>query len=336
MCKPISAFLFAAFAAFALSPLAARAVTIDWSLVGNPGNAADQLFPFNNPNSLQFGAVAYNYQIGTYDVTNSQYVEFLNAKDPTGANPLLLYNSDMSSAPYGGINFNNGNLPGNMYSVISGDGNHPVNNVTWYSAIRFANWLNNGQGSGDTETGAYTLSNGNTVTRNAGAAVFLPSEDEWYKAAYYDPRTTAQGGPPSDSHYWPYPTSSNAAPTGSSPTGAANHANISPGGPINLTDVGAYTGTTSPYGAFDMGGNVYQWNEGMFDTGVNIARIMRGGSFNDPSLGTMSSVRFDVDPTSHVYTLGFRVASNVPEPSSLVLAALGFVGLAAWAWRKRA
>ena len=34
---------------------------------------------------------------------------------------------------------------------------HPVNFETWYDTIRFANWLNNGQDSGDTETGAYTL-----------------------------------------------------------------------------------------------------------------------------------------------------------------------------------
>ena len=58
---------------------------------------------------------------------------------------------------YGGISFNAGNANGSKYSVISGSGNHPVNYVSWYDAIRFANWLNNGQGSGDTETGAYTL-----------------------------------------------------------------------------------------------------------------------------------------------------------------------------------
>ncbi len=78
-------------------------------------------------------------------------------------------------------------------------GDKPVNYVSWYDSIRFANWLNNGQGTGDTETGAYTLlggtptpSNGVSITRNAGATWFLPSEDEWYKAAYHQP--AAQGG----------------------------------------------------------------------------------------------------------------------------------------------
>ena len=73
----------------------------------------------------------------------------------------------------------------------SGAGNHPVNYVTWFDAIRFANWMNNDQGNGDTETGAYTLgqldANGlpvdpDAITRNAGASIVLPSDDEWYKA----------------------------------------------------------------------------------------------------------------------------------------------------------
>jgi sulfatase modifying factor 1 len=183
----------------------ARGVSISWVPVGNPGNPADFNFGGSGP---FFGAVNYSYSIDKYDVTVSQYVEFLNAKDPSGANTLGLYNSNMSNASdYGGVNFNAGNALGSKYGVIPVDANHPINNVSWYDAIRFANWLNNGQGNGDTETGAYTLlggtptpGNGPSITRNAGVTVFLPNENEWFKAAYYDPRTPAQGGPPLSSH----------------------------------------------------------------------------------------------------------------------------------------
>ena len=296
----------------------ARAVTIAWTPVGNPGNAAD---------TTGFGAVGYSYQIDKYDVTNSQYVEFLNAKDPTGANPLGLYSS-MSYAQYGGINFRAGNANGGKYSVISGDGNHPVNYVTFFDTLRFTNWLNNGQGNGDTETGAYTLlggtltpSNADSIARNGGATVVLPSENEWYKAAYYDPASSS---------YFQYPTSSNAAPNAHIPTGAANAANFD-NAVGHLTDVGAYSATTSPYGAFDMGGNVYQWNEALIG---GLLRGERGDTFSDRTSFLLSSFRGNGGPSNELNFLGFRVAL-VPEPATGVLAALALVGLTAWGWRRR-
>jgi formylglycine-generating enzyme required for sulfatase activity len=236
---------------------------------------------------------------------------------------------------HGGIAFTPTNPSGSKYSVIAPNANHPVNYVSWYDTLRFANWLNNGQGNGDTESGAYTLlggtptpSNASSITRNAGATIFLTSQNEWYKAAYYDPRTTAQSGPPANSHYWLYPTTSNTAPTAEPPPGGSNSANINQlvG---DMTDVGAYMGTASHYGAFDMGGNVYQWNEALGFTPS--LRSILGGSYLTGPAATESTFLGSAggDPDLGAIADGFRVVSTaiVPEPSSLVLTALSLVGL---------
>ncbi len=315
--------LFCANFLFVSSP--AEAVTIAWVPVGNTGNAPDPL--------TGAGAVGYPYNIDKYDVTNSQYAEFLNTKDPNGTNLLGLYDSRMGdpstntvSSGHGGIAFTPTNPVGSKYSVISPNGNHPVNYANWYDAIRFANWLNNGQGNGDTETGAYTLgpvdqtgvpTHGNGINRNSGARIFLTSQNEWYKAAYYDPRTTAQGGPPAGSHYWLYPTTSNTPPTAETPPGSSNSANFS-FAVSDLTDVGVYQGTTSHYGAFDMGGNVAQMNE----TLLAIGREALGGDWqaNSVSMEPTSLGTAAVTPFFGGVGAGFRVASiaTVPEPSTAV------------------
>ena len=206
--------------------------------VGNAGNANDTADGDAFTGGIQnYGAVAYDFSIAKYDVTNSQYAEFLNLKDPTGGSSLALYTIDMAGALGGGIDFTPNNPVGSRYTLVAGRNNHPVNGVTWYDAARFANWVNNGQGSADTEMGAYTFgplgpggipTNGLAVTRNAGAQVFLPNDNEWYKAAYYDSATHS---------YFQYPTSSNVAPTSSVPTGLVNSANIAfsgPGAPVNV------------------------------------------------------------------------------------------------------
>jgi formylglycine-generating enzyme required for sulfatase activity len=214
-------------------------VTMAWSPVGNPGNTADPL--------TGYGAVAYNYGIGTYDVTNTQYVTFLDANDPTGADPLNLYNTGMSTAGLGGASYNPEAALGNKYSVIAGTGNQPVISISWYDAIRFANWMDNGQpiynteptaSNNATENGSYTLdgfestpSNASNIIRNPGATIVLPSENEWYKAAYYNPAASS---------YYLFPTSSNTLPIGTSPTATPNSANYDfNGGEGRPTNVGA-------------------------------------------------------------------------------------------------
>ncbi len=138
-----------------------EAATIDTVHIGNPGNAGDV------QSQGPFGAVAPKYRIGRTEVTNAQYAEFLNGVDAGGGNGLSLYNIQMSSDANGGIILNSGAASGSKYEIKPGRDNHPVVYVSWYDSIRFANWLHNGQGGGDTENGAYTLG-----TLGAGGPAF--------------------------------------------------------------------------------------------------------------------------------------------------------------------
>jgi sulfatase modifying factor 1 len=315
--------------AILLAPNRSRAITMSWSPVGNLGNPATYI-PIGGIGVV--GQVNYSYDIGTYDVTASQYVAFLNANDPTGADPLGIYNSNMSDPTFGEVTFNSGAPRGQMYSVVSGTGNHPISFVNWFDALRFANWIANGQpvfateptaANNATENGSYTLlgftplPSGAPWVRNPGATVVLPNENEWFKAAFYNPATSS---------YYDYATSSNTAPTASAPTATPNSANYD-GAVGNLTDIGAYTGTTSPYGAYDMDGDIEEWLETLDG---NMADL-RGGDFGvNPGLSAGSQW---TEPISIGYGVeGFRLAL-VPEPSSVLLALVGCG--AAFALRKR-
>jgi formylglycine-generating enzyme required for sulfatase activity len=169
--------------------LPAQAVTIDWMYIGDSNNPADTATNCLN-SAANCGSVDHAYSISKYETTNAQYGEFLNAK--AASDPLGLYNTDMgSNASFGGIT-RSGVSGSYTYAAKVGFENKPVIWVSFYDALRFANWLNNGQWSADTETGASTLlggtatpSNGPTVTRNPGAITFLTSENRtaaWCRA----------------------------------------------------------------------------------------------------------------------------------------------------------
>jgi formylglycine-generating enzyme len=306
----------------------ASAVTMDWTLVGNPGNACDpQPSAFGAPPGC-FGAVEYTYSIGTYEVTNAQYAEFLNAKAASDPNELYNINMAFPATDHGGIT-RSGSPGSYSYSAIAGRENMPVNNVSFFDALRFANWMNNGQGSGDTETGSYILlggtyypSNGDTVARNAGATVVLPTENEWFKAAYYNPLSAS---------YFDYPAGSDT-PTGCSvPSGVANRANC--GKQVDdFTAVGSYPGSASPYGTLDQGGNATEWNETMILAGSN--RGVRGGDYSAAfvsatSLQLAASFQSARTAFSGYTQTGFRLA-YIPEPSTGLLVIAGLLGLAGW------
>ena len=312
-------------------------VVIDTVTVGNVGNAADTRY-----NSMAVGAVGYTYQMAKYDVTAGQYTAFLNAVAATDTYGLYGTGMNYDSSPAAwGCNIDRSGSSGSYtYSVAPDWANRPVNLVGWGDAARFANWLYNGQPTGPqglatTEDGSYYL-NGATsnaalmvVTRKANATWVIPSEDEWYKAAYYDPAQPGGAG------YWDYPTRSNTVPGNVLDPAGTNNANhydysgtgsFTIGAPYWRTEVGAFAASPSAYGTFDQGGNVYQWNEANISGG---SRGLRGGSFYDLGNNLRASDRsysLLVTPTDEYNDIGFRV-SEVPEPASLVIMALGGGGM---------
>lgn len=143
-------------------PLAAPAVTIDLVTVVDPGN---------DTNTGSVGSVDYNYQIGTFEVMNSQYVEFLNSVAATDT--YGLYQPMMGFSAWGGIT-RSGSSGGYTYSVKANMSDKPVNYISFYDAVRFVNWLENGQpigaqGPGTTETGTYSLFTVGGSTTNASS-----------------------------------------------------------------------------------------------------------------------------------------------------------------------
>lgn len=280
-----------------------QAVNIEFVTIGNAGNT---------PDTSGYGAVDYAYLIGKYEITAGQYTEFLNAV--ADADPNGLYNTLMSE-PGGvllGANIQRIGSPGSYsYSVASDWRNRPVNYVSFWDVARFANWLHNGQpvgaqGPGTTEDGAYHDVGVNTLFgRNADAKFFIPSEDEWYKAAYH--KNDGLSG-----NYFDYPTASDVVPINALPD-LGNHANhgdsdFTIGDPYYRTEVGEFENSASPYGTFDQGGNVWEWTDSLqFEN----HGTLRGGAFIYSHSELHASYRFVYAYTDADFDVGFRVASRI-------------------------
>ncbi|MCX6958596.1 MAG: SUMF1/EgtB/PvdO family nonheme iron enzyme [Verrucomicrobiae bacterium] len=309
----------------------ANKITIDLVPVGDPNNYSDAL---GVPGGISFGSVPTEYQIGKYDVTAEQYCAFLNAV-ASKSDPHLLYNINMTTDPdVACITRSGDETTGYSYQPISDYCKKlPITYVNWFSTSRFCNWLENGQPIGEetigtTESGAYARDAQGVFYLVANSKWNLPTEDQWYKAAYYVPAKyewsylSLSYYIESDAYYYSFATSSYTPPsndllTPDAPNGAnycLNGVFTTPTQP-RLTPVGTFINSTSPCGAYDMAGNVNQW------TTTPLANdrsklVVRGGSWASTNF---QDLRFShasfVHATTSSSTLGFRIVYNVaPAP----------------------
>jgi formylglycine-generating enzyme len=263
-----------------------RGINIDFVTIGHAGNAGEQSRLVIYGDTTYYGAVSSSYRIGKYEITNAQWNTFIAA----------------AGAPTG----NDGGYGGSAYWT---NAQQPTGNVSWYEATQFCNYLT----SGDKSKGAYQFSGNNTnpgsfvgIDRVSsistyGTTYVIPTEDEWYKAAYFKPN---------GSGYSLYANGTNTAPI----AGVNSNYNYVINAPWDITN-----GTQEQNGTFNMMGNVWEWNETLLygsDLGI------RSGSFYDGDHFLASYARNGHSfPSDQFSPLGFRVAS-VPEPATLLL--LGF------------
>jgi hypothetical protein len=264
--------------------------------IGSPGNPADTT---GNPNPA--GSVPYVYRIGKYEISE-QMIDKANAL---------------------------GNL-GITKDTRGPD--KPATRVSWFEAATFVNWLNTSTGhtpaykfDGDGEFQLWTPDDTgydvNNLFRNSEAKYFLPSADEWYKAAFYD---TASGA------WYDFPNGSNTAPlpvaSGTDPNTAVWNQGT---GPADIF----LAGGPSPFGTVGQAGNVIEWEEterDMLNDFPGGVRGARGGDFllsiTDQDLS--SSFGNHELPFRETVNLGFRIVSiPIPEPTTawIVVSGIGAI-----------
>lgn len=279
--------------------------TIDFVTISGDASSANGRYISGSSPGINhykvFNDPANDYRIGTYEVTNGQFAKFA-ANNPNFAS------ADVSAT-----------------------------NVSWFEAAQFANYLNTSTGhqaaykfSGSTMSAWDVLDTGYDASnpfRNSNSKYFLPTEDEWVKAAYWNGTSLQTFAKKNNTN--PSEWSSTGGPNSDGQAAGWNFGYAYPDNSSSTDQPWDVTAGYSPEelnGTFDMMGNVWEWMESPHFSGDYLSgsdRGIRGGSYCNFGSVLSSSYQKNINPSAEFYDLGFRVASIVPEPCSLVLLTLG-------------
>ncbi len=295
---------------------------IDFVRVGAVGNAPWAGDGTPGDRAIGRGGVGYAYSIGKYEVTSGQWAEFFTA---------------VQSCP-------DGRVPWVRPPEVGGNAAYPMmptGGITWRTAAIFTNWLNNSKDNhlasfmnGAYDVGTFGQSGDSftdQLTHNPGARYWIPTWDEWLKAAHYDPDKNGPGV----GGWWKFSNGSDSPVVYGLPGEIANgqlaQANAG-GGNIMDIPLGSYA-SHSPLGLYDVAGETSEWvEEAMGAAGRHEVRFMEGSSWgSSPGTSTAAdSINFvGGDYPSYGFSdFGFRVASSVPAPGTCA-AGVAFLVVAA-------
>ena len=300
----------------------------DFVTIGAPGNrgvtpAEAPMWDFDRFGT--FGGVDYEFRITRTEVTNTQYLEFVDAytKVPGFAAGAGLLGR--------GIRPDGFDPWGNPILFIRPGAEHAPADPYWEYAARYVNWLHNDKGTRleDFETGVYDTSTFRVdpvtgqrmdqLERSSGSRYFLPSFDEWIKAAHYDPNRYGSG----EEGYWLYPGASDdvliSGPPGT--PGAETGAGEMPPDFLYFS-VGQYPDTSGPWGLLDTSGGAQEWTETVIAPEVpGRLRVLAGSGTG--SLAYMFDDRIDTASINRDTHNGFRIASVVPAPGTILVLVAG-------------
>jgi formylglycine-generating enzyme required for sulfatase activity len=218
------------------------------------------------------------YWIGKTEVTNAQYVEFLNDSKidhKNGCQGKPCIDTDKESE-YSHIKGTKGN-----YHVVPAYEKHPVIKVSWYGAIEYCKWL----------------------SKKTGLKFDLPTEAQWEKAARgQDKRKYPWGSREPDKNLANFDGNiGKTTPVGSYPAGAS---------PYGLLDM---AGNVWEWCSDRYAANYYKNSPPKNPEGPNSGsyRVVRGGSWYDGARDLRCANRSGYGPSGRGSGLGFRLRQDI-------------------------